>query len=120
MNQIIFTFLQNASKNPRTSIAGGLFVLGKWGCPFLATWVPKYKTQLDATSTLLEGAAIWYGFSVTPDAAKTPTKDEVKQLGKVTADAINSGNTEQLTNPKPVDNAPASVQTPSTATPVKP
>jgi len=45
-----------------------LYGFGKWGCPCLAAWFPRYKSQLETTAQVLEGAAVFYGFAAAGDA----------------------------------------------------
>lgn len=73
MNQTLIQLASKALQNKHTTGAAIIYAVAKWGCPLLATWWPSHKTQLETSASILEGAAVFYGFAAAGDAGAKPT-----------------------------------------------
>ena len=92
MNQIVTNLLTNK----HTSIAGLVYLVGKFGTQIAGVWFPSHKAQLDATAGYIEGAAVAYGLFAAGDAGKSSGLQEVKDKVNALNEAVVTGNTEIL------------------------
>ncbi len=81
--------LTNLLANKHTSIAGVIYLAAKLGSQLAAVWMPQYKDKLDATTNVIEGAAVAYGLLAAGDSTRSASKQEV-------AKAIETGDTSIL------------------------
>jgi hypothetical protein len=54
--------------NPHTTIAGGVYLVAKFGVSIAAIRFPELKEKLSATSEQIEGMAVAYGLFAAGDA----------------------------------------------------
>jgi hypothetical protein len=67
MNQILTTLWSNK----HTTAAAVIYGASKLLLPLVAVWFPDLKPKVDATSSVLESFALFYGLAAAGDANKT-------------------------------------------------
>lgn len=91
MNLALISIAQKALQNKHTTGAAIVYAVAKFGCPLVQVWMPAYKSQLDTTATILEGAAVFYGFAAAGDGSQSyKAHEETKALVGDLQNQINS------------------------------
>lgn len=98
MNALLLNLASKALQNKHTTGAAVAYALAQWGCPLLSTWWPSHKAQIDGSSEILKGAAVFYGFAAAGDGAKSAQAHEetLSELANIKT-AIRTGDTSMIT-----------------------
>ena len=70
-------FIARALANKHTTGAGALFLGLKVVCEIAVVWFPDKKDQIEHTSKILEGAAMFYGMMMAGDSKQSVTHQEL-------------------------------------------